>query len=146
MSEEGPCQDLDAPIESPLDESQLQNIQATVEDMTAADRVRFMTSFMRFLLELAHQVGVALSADLPNGTLQNAHHDDDVTTLMQVPDSVMDKTRVLTESLHQDLETMQRHRRQKVQALRREIRATHGDNLHLTSTEEIQNLLAMLPC
>ena len=143
MSDEGPCQDLNATVSSPLNDTQIQNIQATVEDMNAADRVRFLTSFMRFLLELAHQVGVTLSADLHND-VDGSNGGFDATIMMQKPGMELRPTRTDATLLQSEIEALHRHRHQKIQSLLREIHAGYGRDLHTIGSEDAQNILAML--
>ena len=56
MQEDNPGTQEDEYLDRPVDAIASQNILATVETLTAAERVAFLGSFLRFMLELAQQV------------------------------------------------------------------------------------------
>ena len=110
--------------------------------MSATDRLRLLTSFVRFMLEMAHQVAVTMATDLDPPHADGAEKDD--LTFMQTTNILADKTRILATSLQRDLESLVAHRRQKIVSLLREIHNIHGSAIHQTATDEMQNILAML--
>ena len=65
----GPGQDLDAEVSSALGAVQIANVLATIEGMHARERLAFLSSFMQFIMELCHQIGVTMVSDeMPAGT------------------------------------------------------------------------------
>ena len=63
MSEAGPCGDMEEHIDHLLDNQQIANIQATIEDLSPSARLLFYSSFVQFILELSHQVALVMTAD-----------------------------------------------------------------------------------
>ena len=140
MSEAGPCGDVEEHIDHPLDNQQIANIQATVEDLTPAARLLFYSSFVQFILELSHQVALVMTTD--NKDYLEAGGDE--SALMQSHAILVDKTRLTISSIQRDMDKDGTHRHQKAAALLRMLSATWGSSLTTSTSDEVQNLLAML--
>ena len=66
----------DAWVPRPLDEVQGGNIAATVQDMSASDRLMFAIGFFRYVLELAHQTLRIIATGDAGDPTQEFNHDE----------------------------------------------------------------------
>ena len=67
IADDGPSTDLRQIHDEPLDRAQIDNIGATIETMDSVERMTFMTSLLRFLMEISQQVcSIMLTAPLPD--------------------------------------------------------------------------------
>ena len=146
MGDAGPSTDPDTKVEAPLDSSQMGNVVSTIEGMSSRDRLAFMASFIRFMLELAHQVSVAMITEGPHADNHMSVDEEEFNLMQRTLDTntLVDKARATFGNLQKELETDTRHRHQRAQQLIRQLRDRWGVNLPKSGSDEIQNLLAML--
>ena len=97
MEDTGPCQELNASSPTPLDAAQMGNVLSTIEGMGTTERLMFMTSMIRFAMEMILQISVAMTTDSPG---EDIHLDEDNLMLMQTASILRDKARKTFFSLH----------------------------------------------
>ena len=140
MGENGPGEDLDAQVDAPLDPAQLANVLATAEEMSAQERLLFLSSLVRFVLKICHQVSVALSAaDRP----QSEMPDMDDFGLVQTSMVLLDKAQVTLNQLQTELDKGT-HKNQRAKHLRQALQHRWGEALQQSTIDVVQNLLALL--
>ena len=82
IEDEGPGLDLDRFVPRPLDETQAENVAATVQTLDDSQRVAFMGAFIRYILEVTHQTTQIIITGDPGDPNRPFHHDDFDDTMM----------------------------------------------------------------
>ena len=141
MGEHGPGEDLEAQVLTPLNHSQMANVLATAEGMTDREKLLFLSSLVRFVLEICHQVSVSLAADCMQPP--NAMPDVEDFGLVQTSVTLLDKTQILIRRLQAELEEGT-HAVLRARHLKEALQHEWGQELSGTTSDEVQSLMALL--
>ena len=144
MNDSAPSHDEESVVNFPLDHNQMTNIISTIEGMMAQERLLFMCSLVRFVLEMMHQISIAMATDAQPPPHDDPPEDDDNVMMMQTNGLLLASARMKFNAVHHDLEKIAAHRRQRARALLHAIEQTWGPHLHQAISTDIQGLLAVL--
>ena len=142
MSEEGPGVDFSAMLDNPVTEEAALNVVATVEDMTPQQRLTFLASLMRFILEVAQQISEVVVTGRANAGI---HDPPDYDNMMLMQTHVeADQARNIFNQAHQALDRCRFHQKYCADVLLRRMRTRYLGIPHEQLCTEIHELLSVL--
>ena len=144
MNDSAPSHDEESTTPFPLDRNQMTNIIGTIEGMMAQERLLFMCSLVRFVLEMMHQISIAMATDDHPRPHDVPPEDDDDVMMMQTNTLLLNTARAKFNAIHYDLEKLNTHKRQRARALLHAMEHTWGPHIHQAVSTDIQGLLAVL--
>ena len=140
MQDEGPGGNDSEAMDRPIDEIQSQNILATVEDLTAAERLAFLGSLTRFLMEISHQVNQLMLT----GASTASEDPEEGAVLMQTSLRKADQARVLFGTIQRSLEGVTKHKCQKARTLHHRVQSRYINMPSSLIPTEAEELMAVL--
>ena len=138
MEPDGPGVDLNRTLNDPLDAEQMDNVQATAENMGPGERLAFVASLMQFLMEVGHQVASHLVVTASDSAEQT-YADNEGHSLMQTSTTPRPKPEDGLQQIQMSLEKGM-HKRQRSSLLVRRLL----DEPVLTAHAGLETVLAML--
>ena len=144
MNESTPDHDSENETPNPLNNTQMTNIISTLEGMMAQDRLLFMCSLVRFVLEMTQQISIAMATDQGPPVHDDPPGEDDNVMMMQTGLTLLNFARDKFNNIHHDLEKMGVHRCQRARALMQALESTWGPDIHQAVSADVQGLLAVL--